>query len=197
MSTGIDEAMEAAKEAMQDQRPLNATQGRNLQKIVKNDFERLRSELNLYRQEEMVRREKEIRESFRISPEAKEALEADINALNAEYRNRAEALKARARAMGLMISNGLAPAHSHVTFSEEKVLAEIQRMQNEVRQEVAIALQTAETKFYEAERMVLLATITGQAERILAGIPTSQQLVAEAYEQRERRKELTTGNTQQ
>jgi len=191
--TGTDEAVETAKQAMEDQRPLNATQGRNLQRIVKNDFERLKAELELFRVEERTRREQEIRENYRTSRESRTTLENEIRVLNRQYRAEAERLRGRAREMGLTVNQGLTAPSEVVVFGEERLNQDIQAMYREVNGDVNTALRTAEAKFYEAERLVLMATITTQAEKILSGIPTSQQLMAEAYEQRAKRKELTGG----
>lgn len=177
------EAEAQVNEAIKEQRPLSAAAGRNLLKLVENDFKTLRANLMVFQREEIARRQSEIRGE--ATPEVIEGLQTEVEAIRTEFEKKVSALKAKARELGVEIQNFTC---SHPNVGQHNLQVKLNRVSQEVHNEVGQALEIAEAEFRKAERMVLLATVTADAERILTAIPNAQQLMAAAYEERERRR---------
>lgn len=163
-------------------RPLNATQTRNLQKMVKNDFETLTIDLNRAETAKREEVERQIREQWAIDhPESSaRALAAKMNAAGRAYNTTVERLRREALAAGVEFSYSgrTAGGNTDVTATDKALEAAVDRAKAEVRDAARAAHGEIRKRKNDAERKVLLASITPAAEVLLASLPTAADLLA-------------------
>jgi len=179
---GTSDQKDAAVEKV---RPLNATQTRNLTALVKGDFQVMRSELQQFAAEQKHNKTEEIK--AQASFKRMEEVKAAAIEVCREYQKKMQELSYQAQKDGISLSyTGV--ASERVSVNDSTINAKIQQAHSEIDLELRIALATLERKEIQAQRKILVASITQDAEDILNSIPTAQQLMVEAAEEREQRK---------
>lgn len=169
-------------EAVQKARPLNQGQTNNLLKIVDGDFAKVRSmirERTMTRQQEA---EMEIRAS--IDANKREKFREKAQKLINKHNDELSKLKREGSENGwTVVTNG-----NLVSIKDTGIDAKIQKALQEIKTEENIALEVLNQKQADAERIVMLASISGVAEDVLATIPSVEALMLEAAREREEKR---------
>jgi len=163
-------------------RPLNREQTRNLQRLVKNDFETLTIDLNRASVLKKEQVEREVREQWEVDhPESSAAtLAAKMNAAGRAYNTTLARLRAEALAAGVTFSYSgrSASGNIDVVATDNGLESAVKRAVQQVAEATTAAHGEIRKRQNDAERKVLLASITPAAEVLLAGVPKAADLLA-------------------
>lgn len=178
---------EAIKDAVVERvRPLSQAAARNLQKLIENDFQTLRQEMTEMTNEIKKAKTKEIRAG--ATPEATEAILKQAQDLVASAQAQFNALVAQAKAKGITLKMpAFAYGANAPSVQNDELERRVQLAINEADQELHSATVILRRKELEAQRRVLIASITGEAEEILKSMPDARGLMMEAAAEREER----------
>lgn len=181
---------EVKDETVERVRPLTATAARNLSKLIDNDFNAMTAEMRLLANDEQERRVKEVEETFAATEAVVRQFEDRFADLMKDFRNGIESLRREARDADLRV--GVETYYLdriEMNFS----MVEKERAVAKVRAEVTSALNTAlvaaERSRLDAQRKVLIASVTSDAEALLSSIPSAKDLMIQAAEQRNARQQ--------
>lgn len=169
--------------AVENARPLNATQTRNLQKILEGDFAKLRSMIRQHSMEKQATAEQELRAAS--SSTDRDKFRQKYEKVLTKHREELEKLRVEAGGHGWNITGNAGSIQVNDTSLAER----IQASQKQIKLEEQIAMEMLAQQHTDSERVVLLASITGQAENVLTSIPTAEQLMIAASQEREDRRE--------
>ena len=179
-----------AEEAVQNVRPLNATQGRNLLAIVKGDFEILELEMRNFSEEKLAEKQKQIRQESNAAKQ--DEFKDKAQKLLEKQRQARLDLVSDARRVGITLSFSNTSIGS-VEVRDDEMNQKINSAAREAKRELDHALNILRKEQLAAERQVLKATITAQAENILESIPTAQQMMINAAAEREAQRKAIGG----
>lgn len=173
-----DSAEQKSQQAIASVRPLNATQARNLEKLVRADFSTLRTEILDFTSKETEAVKEKIKEKYA----KKDALTLDWKRkaqelLTQQARDR-EDLVREAKTKGVTLD-------FNVYASNRDVSAKSVNYDDELRDEISKinakrdqALRAHERALNEALRKVFIASITATAQDVLSSIPSAKELLA-------------------
>lgn len=173
-------AEEKSDKAVAAVRPLNATQSRTLGKLVAADFQSVRTELN-----------DQIRAAAQRAKEEVEKEWADRNGTAVEWKDKAikllteqskarDALIREAAAANVQLNLRTGAPYAPDVIAEVVGLKEaVYKATNAVHERGRDAMNALERAEIAAQRKVFVASITVQAEEILASIPDAKTLLAE------------------
>lgn len=182
MTTTTSDETATKEEVIERVRPLNATQTRNLTKLVMEDFESLRMELKQFNEDRKNSREKEMRAGadYRV----KSQYIAKGQALVDEYMEKVRVLNLEAMNHGINVS--CPSVHTYnVTAKETELDRRVTIMKQEFDREYSQMLTQLNRKEIEAKRRILRASITSDAELILDSIPSAEEFMIQAAQERE------------
>jgi hypothetical protein len=156
-------------------RPLNATQTNNMLKIITGDYEVLRAEVVQFASEEKTRREEQAK--LDINAEKMERLLAEATALVRDFNDQARLLSnlARGEDISLVFPTVL---ESGIKIDDSRLKAQLNKIANDIRAEQSAAITQINKQELAAKRQILRASITGEAEEILNGIPSAAEMFA-------------------
>jgi len=173
--------MTTKTETLEKVRPLSLGASRNLQKLIENDFSALREHLEQYANDRLVKAKDEVKKSWAAKGLDINAFVDRATALERQFEDDKQALIREAREAGIELDkkyyNGSRKGWTADAFGlKEAVAAE----QKTIRTNHTKAISDLTIQHKGAERRVLLATVTGEAENLLASLPTAAQLMAQA-----------------
>jgi hypothetical protein len=162
---------------MEKVRPLSLGASRNLQKLIDNDFSALREHLQQYSNNLLEQVEIKVRKKYAAKGLDVNAYVDRATALQRQFEDDKQALIREAREAGIQLEKKYGSTWTADAFGlQEAVAAE----QKSIRKSTIKAFSDLTIQHKGAERRVLLATVTGEAEGLLASLPTAAQLMAQA-----------------
>lgn len=192
MTSITDEAAAIVQDAVTTVRPLTSSQAKNLERLVINDFNKVRGEIRLHAQQKTREAQLEYERAFE-SPD-KQKFRGKATKLIEKYNRESAAIQEEARVAGITLSiPNIQGGVGNITLGDEAAKKTLNSRIAEINAEMQYALEVVEREFLTAERQVLLATITGPTEDILRTIPTAQALMATAAAERREKRELEAG----
>jgi len=175
----MTEAKEKVEQAVANVRPLNATQSRNLEKLVLNDFHTLELEIREMHDETLRAKIDELGKD--TSEENQKKLAAKAQKLIDKYSADRTKLIAEAKAMNITLTMPQIDSYRHsIDTSDDVLQLRINEVTKQANRELKSVLLVLERKKSEALRKVMIASITAQAEEILAAIPSAREFMIEA-----------------
>jgi len=181
------EAEEKVKEAINRVRPLNATQSRYLLKLVENDFAQLRAEITEMADEQRKAKLKEATEGA-TADQLKVFGDRAYDLVN-DFAKKRRDLIDEAKAQGISLNMPNPHSGQSVTTSDDELQNKIRKINAEHDTELRAVINILNRKKLEAERKVMIATITTATEDILHAIPKARELMLEAAQERAQRQE--------
>lgn len=171
-------------------RVLSVTERKALERLIDNDFASLRNEMRAYAEEILAERLKAVEEEFADrKKEAEKRRKAAIKALVKANKEIAKSLQ-DAKDAGITIS-GVTYSSLSEEHYEHAVLASIEgqkeaesKVRGENRNDLQTALHTLERQRLAAQRLVLLAGISPEGQKLLDTIPDAKTLMVEAAQER-------------
>lgn len=155
--------------------PLSLGASRNLQKLIENDFSTLSAHLAQYAADRLAEAEEKVKAKWAIKG-------VDINSfvdrgteLDRKYEDAKRALVREARETGIQLEK---TNYSGWTADASGLKAAVTAAQKTIRANHSKAISELTIQQKAAERRVLLATVTGEAEGLLQSLPTAAQLMA-------------------
>jgi hypothetical protein len=168
-------------DVMEKVRPLSLGASRNLQKLIDNDFSALREHLQQYADGLLEQAETKIRKKWAAKGLDVNAFVDRATALERQFEDDKQALIREAREAGIQLEkayhNGSNRGWTADAFGLKEAVAAEQKV---IRKNHTRAISDMTIQHKGAERRVLLATVTGEAENLLASLPTAAQLMAQA-----------------
>lgn len=186
--TKKQETSEAEVEAIEQARPLSATASRALQKLIDNDFDNVKAEIIAYAEEVQDRRTEEVKAEWVEKTAAAEQFRIRAQELVDNYIRETDALKniARMASVAVYIPNfrsGYSRNDTEVSVDVvglDTAIGEVVRLTNREKNRALAALERERNT---AQRKVLLATITTEAEAVLGQIPNAADMFRQATAQ--------------
>lgn len=165
-------------------RPLSATAARSLTKLVENDFEMLRSEMNEYQSEQVEAKVREMRAG--ADPEMMERAQRQGDDIVDAFRRQRRELIDQARQRGLTVTMpdlGTRYGENAVTVKDDDLEKRVSSYRRQADREFKPLLRKSERMELEAKRRVLLASITSEAEEILKDIPSAREMFTQSQKE--------------
>lgn len=161
-------------------RPLTATASRALAKLIDNDFENLVNEIIQHAEELEGQAEVKVKAEWEEkSRQAKKFKQAGLAAVG-KYRQERERVLSQAREAGFEVSF---PEFRYSADDVEVTVRGLDVAVRAARQKVQVerrrVLSAVERKRLEAQRKVLLATVTDEAEALLAALPSAREVFSQ------------------
>lgn len=185
--TGTTKADEAVKKV----RPLSVSAANALTKLVENDYQILRAEMEQFHQEQVANAIREMRGE--ASDENKKIVLDKAHKLLAKYR--ADCSKLQKEASDKNIKLTLPSLQNYAgtpSATDETLEHRVRQYQNQKESEFKTLMLSVRRQELEAKRRVLIASITTEAEDILASIPTAKEVMVRMYAEKiEETREIT------
>lgn len=162
---------------MEGVRPLSLGASRNLQKLIDNDFAALQEHLQQYANDLLEQAETKIRKKWAAKGLDVDAYVDRATALGRQFEDDKQALIREAREAGIQLEKKYGDTWTADAYGLKEAIAAEQKA---IRKNQARANSDLTIQHKGAERRVLLATVTGEAEGLLASLPTAAQLMAQA-----------------
>lgn len=157
--------------------PLSLGASRNLQKLIENDFSTLSAHLAQYAADRLAEAEEKVKAKWAIKG-------VDINSfvdrgteLDRKYEDAKRALIRQASEAGIQLEKSRFDSRPW-TADASGLKAAVTAAQKTIRANHSKAISELTIQQKAAERRVLLATVTGEAEGLLQSLPTAAQLMA-------------------
>jgi hypothetical protein len=167
-------------DVMEKVRPLSLGASRNLQKLIDNDFSALREHLEQYASNLLEQAETKIRKKWAAKGLDVNAFVDRATALVREFEDAQQALIREALVAGIQLEkkyhNGSRNGWTADAFGLKEAVAAEQKV---IRTNHSKAISELTIQHKGAERRVLLASVTGEAEDLLQSLPTAAQLMAQ------------------
>jgi hypothetical protein len=177
-------------------KPLNASQRKNLKDLVDNDFLALRAEIDQFADDMAQQKRSEIRGEWADRGASADDFVRRARDLMKVYQDATDALVIEARAAGVELD-----VAEFAQYQKGDVSAKVPRLdtavkdaEREVEADRRRALNTLERARLTAQKKVLMAGVDPQALGILQTIPNARDLMLEAAAERTRQ-QLTTEAT--
>jgi len=171
------------------EKPMGATQRRDLAKLIDNDFESLKGELGVFANQLKIQRERQIEEEYEEQERQARQVEAEWNAFGADLRRQADEWMRRKREEGYQIGYGgrygdeqaIKIGSIKVTVpAKERALKDVD---NIVNHQKMTALQALERQRLQLQRDVLLdGLISTKARELLDKMPNPRELLAQVMQ---------------
>lgn len=176
MTEATDTKVEAA---VQNVRPLNATQSRNLKDLVENDFHTLMLEIQEISAENLRTQLEELGKS--TTEAAQKKFESKAEKLIQKYQNDRLKLIQEAREQNMTLAMPTIDQMRHgITVTDEVFQKRKRELELDSKREMDAIMLVLRRKKNEAMRKVMIASITSQAEDILASIPSAREFMIAA-----------------
>lgn len=173
-------AEERSNQAVQNVRPLNATQSRNLEKLVDADFKSVKTEIDDTIRREITAAKARVEEEWKARGTSVSDWTEKADKLVAKQRKARKDLSDEAKAAGVNLIWSSGRYGENVFSVQVAGLDEaLRKAEVEVRERGRDVLNALERAQLQAQRKVLVASITAQAEEILASIPDAKTLLSE------------------
>lgn len=177
------QAEKAAAEASVDKaRPLSPSASTALRKLIDNDFENLRTQIVEFAAEIEEQYVTEVNEKWAERDKDREKIEALGRKAISDYQATRESLYRMGRDSGIHLS---LPEFGYSKRAEATLLGKeeaIKAAHKKATRERDKAFTIAERARLTAQRQVLLATVTAEAEALLTSIPSAKDLIKQARE---------------
>lgn len=171
-----------APDAVVSDKPLNTTQVRNLQKLIKNDYDALLVDIGRAAEQRTAEAVAEVKAQWaKDHPSSSaQALADAANKAARHYNSTINRLYREASLAGVEFDRWHAPArlNADVKASDKGLDAAIERAKEEVRRQRRDAEARVNRKRLETERKILLKSITPAAEVLLESLPTGAEMLA-------------------
>jgi len=169
---------------------LNSTERRTLEKLVDYDFASLKGEIDQIASDTLQSRLEALDDEFK-----EQQVKADKYAV--KYKQMAEKHNAginelieQARAEGIAVTGTGMALNTTITCTIVDRAEKVARLQEENKRDKERAQRTLERKRLETQRTVLLTGLGTNAEAVLKAIPSAQELMIAAAQERAQLKEL-------
>jgi len=167
-------------DAMEKVRPLSLGASRNLQKLIENDFSALREHLQQYADGLLNQAETKIRKKWAAKGLDVNAFVDRATALERQFEDDKQALIREAGEAGIQLEKKyLNGSRSGWTADASGLKEAVDEAQKTIRRNLTKAISELTIQQKAADRRVLLATVTGEAEGLLQSLPTAAQLMAQ------------------
>jgi hypothetical protein len=155
--------------------PLSLGASRNLQKLIENDFSTLSEHLAQYATDRLTEAEEKVKAKWATKGIDINSFVDRATELDRKHEDAKRALIREASEAGIQLEkSNYAGWHADSAGLKEAVKA----AQKTIRANQAKAVSELTIQQKAAERRVLLATVTGEAEGLLQSLPTAAQLMA-------------------
>lgn len=173
-------------------RVLSVTERKALERLIDNDFASLRNEMNAYAKDVLTERLKAVEEDFTDRrKEAERLRKATVKALakaNVEVTKALETAKTAGVDISGLGNSAFAFNETHWDGTVKAVVAgqaEAEtKVKNENRSDIQAALHTLERQRLASQRLVLLAGISPEGQKLLDTVPDARTLMVEAASER-------------
>lgn len=157
-------------------RPLKPSEAAAAKRLVKNSYETLRAELAKFCDEQIVVAKQRVREEFADKQREAEVIQRRINRqMSKAWKKRAAAIR-EASAAGMEIDErGYRRDYWDVTVKVGALTRALADAEREVRAAYDRAMLDLRTKELEAERVILVASLSVETERVVMAIPTAEE----------------------
>lgn len=166
---------EEHKEATEKVRPLTATQVKNLEKLLDNDFRQMRADINSAAQEQQTRIEQEMRAE--ASWEVRDLLIEDGRNTLKEIRALRTDFIEKCRLAGFSVRNFPDILSMRFELSQEELERRITAEKAKVHSQMGIALDALQRQHTQALRQILVASVSTDAEKILMTLPSAADML--------------------
>ena len=172
--------MTTKTETLEKVRPLSLGASRNLQKLIENDFSALREHLEQYANDRLVKAKDEVKKSWAAKGLDINAFVDRATALERQFEDDKQALIREAGEAGIQLEKKyLNGSRSGWTADASGLKEAVDEAQKTIRRNLTKAISELTIQQKAADRRVLLATVTGEAEGLLQPLPTAAQLMAQ------------------
>lgn len=169
---------------------LSSQERRTLEKLVDYDFASLRGEIDQIAADTLQSRLESLDEEFKDQQRTADRYASKARQLSEKHNAAMQELIEQAKADGISIVGSNLLASTQVTVQINDRQERIGKLQEENRRDKDRAQRTLERKRLETQRTVLLTGLGANAETVLGAIPTAQQLMLQAAQERTQLKEL-------
>lgn len=168
-------------------RPLSASDKRNLEKLVKQDFELLRQELHIVRDEIEHARHQEIDQRLEADTKQAAAITAEGQEAVRNLVAQIQELEAKARTYGFEVDENVTyvlarNSYNRFTVSAATVSGEKRKATTEINAEYQRGLLSVNQKETEVLRTVYMAGLTEEANAVLDSIPSARDIMAGVHQ---------------
>jgi hypothetical protein len=168
-------------------RPLPATQVKNLKAIIETDHEMLRVQIHEFAAEQIQQKTREIEAA--ASPIAQREYEERARTLVMDFNRARRALIAEAQDAGLAL-NISESEERYISVRDDRTKESIARMTRDIERERNTALASLRQSQLEQTRKALKVGVSAAAEAVLTTMPTAQEAMSLAAATRSERLSL-------
>ena len=157
-------------------RPLMPSEAAAAKRLVKNSYETLRTELAKFRDEQIALAKQRVREDFADKQREAEETQRRINRqVRKAWKKRSNAIRAAAVDGMEIDERGYRKDNWDVTVKVGALTRALSAAEAEVREAYDRAMLDLRTKELEAERVILVASLSVETERVVMAIPTAEE----------------------
>lgn len=189
-------------EAIEQARPLTATQAKAALKVIENDYDQLAADIQAAGAERIAAVTEEVQARYRVDGlDLAESWDRKARRLEQKYMQKREALKRDASDVGVRVEAAPIETYRRVSAKVIGEGREIEAAVAGIRADMAAALAQVRRDRIAAERTVHVATLTAVAEQIVTNIPSAAEMFVRAMQERQAREaamlQITEGSQDQ
>lgn len=165
-------------------KPMNATQQRRLEKLVDNDFQALRAEINQMADDLAKAKRYELTKEWNDRGSNADAFVTQAQTLIREHRSVIDALVIEARSKGVELEVPESYRQQDIKAKVAGLKDAIKAAEADIEADRSRALNHLERARLTAQKKVLLAGITEEGFKLLEEIPDARTLLIQAQQER-------------